>query len=313
MSKYGRLPVPIIPNEEPKTNPAYNVGIINQEQKKKPHNVTIRNHNPHEPKIKANTKYSAKQSYRRYKTKREPNLLNRIQVNEDDDVVSKIKEAFGIAHEKPNTNYSEVETAPSAYNKGVDNPAVIQSKMYDGDVYARQEERQEIQQEQRREQGRIELLADDLNDISVHDAEDLTFQPRRITNFGPEYDYNTDVTPVRRMSRREMKLNESDFGTEPENGLTVYASTPTAKQLLNRLSSETTPLRLMTPEQKEMAHQFIQRLSGEKLNQKAERFIPDEFVTERKKRGRPFGPYGTYNKKTPLKLTNGPRVEIFDV
>ena len=299
MSKYGRLPVPIIPNEEPKTNPAYNVGIINQEQKKKPHNVNIRNHNPHEPKIKANTKYSAKQSYRRYKTKREPNLLNRIQVNEDDDVVSKIKEAFGIAHDKPNTNYSEVETAPSAYINGVDNPPVIQSKMYDGDVYARQEERQEIQQEHRREQGRIELLADDLNDISIHDAEDLTFQPRRITNFGSEYDYDTDVTPVRRMSRREMELDEPDFGTEPENRLTVYASTPTAKQLLNRLSSEMTPLRLMTPDQKEMAHQYIKRLSGEKLNQIAEKFIPDEFVTERRGRGRPSGPYGTYKKKRP--------------
>ena len=313
MSKFGRLPVPIIPNEEPKTNPAYNVGIINQEQKKNPHNITIRNHNPHEPKIKANTKYSAKQSYRRYKTKKEPNLLNRIQVNEDDDIVSKIKEAFGIAHDKPNTNYSEVETAPSAYINGVDNPPVIQSKMYDGDVYARQEERQEIQQEHRREQGRIELLADDLNDISVHDAEDLTFQPRRITNFGPEYDYNTDVTPVRRMSRREMKLNESDFGTEPENRLTVYASTPTAKQLLNRLSSEMTPLRLMTPEQKEMAHEYIKRLSGVTLDQIAERFIPKEFITERKKRGRPSGPYGKYNKKTPPRLTNGPKVENFDV
>ena len=300
-------------NDEPKINSVGNVGIVNLEQKKKPHNVNIRNHNPHEPKIKANTKYSAKQSYRRYKTKREPNLLNRIQVNEDDDVVSKIKEAFGIAHDKPNTNYSEVETAPSAYINGVDNPPVIQSKMYDGDVYARQEERQEIQQEHRREQGRIELLADDLNDISIHDAEDLTFQPRRITNFGSEYDYDTDVTPVRRMSRREMELDEPDFGTEPENRLTVYASTPTAKQLLNRLSSEMTPLRLMTPEQKEMAHQFIQRLSGEKLNQIAERFIPDEFVTEIRRRGRPSGPYGRYNKKTPLKLTNGPKVELFEV
>ena len=92
MSKYGRLPVPIIPNEKPQTNPAYNIGIINPEQKKKPHNITIKNHNPHEPKIKANTKYSAKQSYRRYKTKKEPNLLNRIQVNEDDDIVSKIRD-----------------------------------------------------------------------------------------------------------------------------------------------------------------------------------------------------------------------------
>ena len=103
-----------------------------------------------------------------------------------------------------------------------------------------------------------------------------------------------------------MELDETDFGTEPENRLTVYASTPTAKQLLNRLSAEMTPLRLMTPDQKEMAHQYIRRLSGEKLNQIAERFIPEEFVTERKKRGRRPGPFGKYNKKTPLRLTNGP-------
>lgn len=309
MSKYGRLPVPIIPNEKPQTNPAYNIGIINPEQKKKPHNVTIKNHNPHEPKIKANTKYSAKQSYRRYKTKKEPNLLNRIQVNEDDDIVSKIREAFGIAPDKPNTNYSEVETAPSPYNKGVEEPPAIEPKMRNSDRY----ESQPIPRKEQGQMGQLQLLLDDFNDVSIHDAEDLTFQPRRISNFGSEYEYDTDVTPIRRMSRREMELDETDFGTEPENRLTVYASSPTAKQLLNRLSSEMTPLHLMTPEQKETARQFIKRLSGEKLNQIAEKFIPEEFITERKKRGRPSGPYGKYNKKTPLRLTNGPKVEIFDV
>ena len=294
MSKYGRLPVPIIPNEEPKTNPAYNIGIINPEQKKKPHNVTIRNHNPREPKINANTKYSAKQNYRRYKTKREPNLLNRIQVNEDDDIVSKIRDAFGIASDKPNTNYSEVETAPSAYNKGVEEPPAIEPKMRNSDIY----ESQPIPRKEQGQMGQLQLLLDDFNDVSIQDAEDLTFQPR-ISNFGSEYEYDTDVTPVRRMSRREMELDESDFGTEPENRLTVYESTPTAKQLLNRLSSEMTPLRLMTPDQKKIAHQYIQRLSGEKLNEIANKFIPEEFVTERRRRGRPSGPYGTYKKKRP--------------
>ena len=141
MSKYGRLPVPTIPNEEPKTNPVGNVGIVNLEQKKKPHNVNIRNHNPHEPKINANTKYSVKQSFRRYKTKKEPNLINKIQANEDDDIVNKIKEAFGIKSENakgytignPNSNYSEEITAPSAYNNGVDEPPVTETKMYNSD------------------------------------------------------------------------------------------------------------------------------------------------------------------------------------
>jgi hypothetical protein len=89
-----------------KTNPVGNVGIVNLEQKKKPHNVNIRNHNPSEPKTKPNTKYSAKQNFRRYKTRTEPNLFSKIQVNEDDDVVSKIQEALGIKPEGKKSNFS---------------------------------------------------------------------------------------------------------------------------------------------------------------------------------------------------------------
>ena len=301
MSKFGRLPVPIIPNEEPKTNPAYNVGIINQEQKKKPHNVTIRNHNPHEPKIKANTKYSAKQSYRRYKTKREPNLLNRIQVNEDDDVVSKIKEAFGIAHDKPDTNYSKVETAPSAYNKGVEEPPTIEPKMRNSDIY----ESQLIPWKEEGQMEQLQSLLDDFNDVTIEDSQELTLQPRwstLSTEFGPEYMFNTEETPPpsqKRMSRREKDLNKT------ESPLAVVASTPTARRLSERMSSELTPERLFTPEQRERVHQFIKNLSENKLNQIAKRFISDEFVTGRRGRGRPFGPYGTYKKKTPLRLTSG--------
>ena len=54
---------------ETNTLPVSNIGIVNLEQKKKPHNVNIKNHNPNEPKIKSNIKYSGKQSFRRYKTK----------------------------------------------------------------------------------------------------------------------------------------------------------------------------------------------------------------------------------------------------
>ena len=62
--------MPKTKSEEPQTViPTGNIGIVNLEQKKKPHNVTIRNYNKNEPKIKANTKYSAKQSFRRYKSK----------------------------------------------------------------------------------------------------------------------------------------------------------------------------------------------------------------------------------------------------
>jgi len=164
------------------TLPVSNIGIVNLEQKKKPYDVKIKNHNPQEPKINPNIKYSAKQSYRRYKTKKEPNLLNKIQVNEDDDIVNKIKEAFGIKPENadgytignPNTNYSEHITAPSAYNNGIDEPPIIETKMYSSDKIVRKRG-QEGQEGQRRQQGqRRQELLDELDDVSMEEAEDLT-------------------------------------------------------------------------------------------------------------------------------------------
>ena len=34
-------------------------------------------------------------------------------INEEEDIIGKIREAFGLGGQKPNTNYSEVETAPA--------------------------------------------------------------------------------------------------------------------------------------------------------------------------------------------------------
>ena len=81
------------PTETTGTNtlPVSNIGIVNLEQKKKPHDINIKNYNPNEPKIKSNIKYSGKQSFRGYKTKTEPNLHNKIEINEDDDIVNKLK------------------------------------------------------------------------------------------------------------------------------------------------------------------------------------------------------------------------------
>ena len=81
--------------------------VVNQDKKKKPYDVKF---GKNEPKIKPNMKYSSKQSYRRYKSKTEPNLNSNIMVNEEDDIVKQIKKAFGITPE--NTNYSSVESAP---------------------------------------------------------------------------------------------------------------------------------------------------------------------------------------------------------
>ena len=101
--------------------------VLNQEQKKKPHNVQIKNNNPKEPKIKQNIKYSAKQSYSRYKTITEPNLHSKIMVDDGDDMVNKIQEAFGIKP-KSNSNFTNVETAEALHNKGLEYAAPQSAK-----------------------------------------------------------------------------------------------------------------------------------------------------------------------------------------
>ena len=83
-------------DKETNTLPFSQIGIINQETKKKPHNITIKNYNPNEPKVIPNMKYSEKQKYRRYRTKTEPKLHEKIMVDEDEDIINTIQKAFGI-------------------------------------------------------------------------------------------------------------------------------------------------------------------------------------------------------------------------
>jgi len=83
--------------------------LINQKQKKKPYDVKFSNF---QPKIQPQIKYTAKQAFRQYKSKIEPKLKEKIEIDEEDDLVKKIKEAFGI--KRQNTNYNEIETAPAA-------------------------------------------------------------------------------------------------------------------------------------------------------------------------------------------------------
>ncbi len=101
------------------TNPntMNNIALLNSKIKKKPHNITIKNFNPNEPKIKSNMKYSDKQNYRRYKTKIEPKLHNKIMIDEEDDLVAKIRKEFGITDTDKKKNYSEVETSGADYVK----------------------------------------------------------------------------------------------------------------------------------------------------------------------------------------------------
>jgi hypothetical protein len=167
MSEYGRLPIPVIPRE---TNtigtdplPLNNIGLINSEQKEKPHNITIKNYNPNEPKRTPNMKYSDKQRYRRYKTKTEPTLLSKIQVNEEDDIINKIKEAFGIKPDIKNSNYSAPETSSVPFYKGVDETPVEQIRVQRERIPARPANRQQE-------------LMDEITDMSIEETEELTFK-----------------------------------------------------------------------------------------------------------------------------------------
>ena len=197
------------------TNPFSNVAIINPEEKKKPHNIKIKNHNKNEPKInKVNIKRSAQQKFRTYRTIIEPNLHNKILINETDDIVAKIKKAFGLA-EPANTNYSKMQVAentfstmPSAVNeipatpirrgrgqsytssKGSDSDLEI-FKDYDAPtIFSRWDkiDRENTEREERykklsaamRGAVSIESLqritAPEISDISAKDAEELTGQ-----------------------------------------------------------------------------------------------------------------------------------------
>ncbi len=102
------------------TNPntMNNLLLINSKIKKNPHNITIKNYNPNEPKTKqSKILYSDKQNYRKYKTKIEPKLLSRITIDEEDDLVAKIRKEFGITNIDKKKNYSEVITAETPYYK----------------------------------------------------------------------------------------------------------------------------------------------------------------------------------------------------
>ena len=80
-------------NADTNTNTFNQIGIINSDKtKQKPHNITIKNFNPNEPKIrKSNLLYTDKQKYRKYKTNIEPKLYSTIMVDDEEDLIAKIR------------------------------------------------------------------------------------------------------------------------------------------------------------------------------------------------------------------------------
>ena len=283
---FGQLKELLKTTEEPVISTG-NISIVNLEQKKKPFNVNIRNYNPNEPKAIANMKYSDKQRYRRYKTKTEPNLLSKIQLNEEDDIVNKIKEAFGI---KPDTKDNEIiETAPAPFYKGVEDLPI---------------EPEPARRERPERQGRQVLrnenqLANEIYDIPPQVAEEITNQSPWMSRFGPDYSFDTEDTFETRMSRREQELDEVSF-PERENPLMVALSTPSDKARQARMSSQLTPpMRMVrTPEERDKARQHIRDvLNDSELSVKKLMELSNEYVTKRKV-GRQPGPYGPYKKRT---------------
>lgn len=68
--------------------------ILNTKQNKQtPYDIKIKNR-IQEPKLVEDMRFTPKQKYRKYKTKIEPNLLNKIMIDEEDDIVAKLKEEF---------------------------------------------------------------------------------------------------------------------------------------------------------------------------------------------------------------------------
>lgn len=92
--------------EDMKKMPTYGFFGL-KEPKKKPYNVLI-NNNKKQRRINPNIKLTDEHKMRIFKTKIEPKLLQKLTVNEDGDIVSQIKKAFGL--DKKDENPNEINT-----------------------------------------------------------------------------------------------------------------------------------------------------------------------------------------------------------
>ena len=136
------------------TNPLSQIAVLNTDKlKKKPYDVKIKNYNPNEPKIKANMKYTDKQNFRRYKTKTEPKLFSKIMVDDEEELISKIRKEFGI-QDTTKKNYSEVETSGTPYYDApnLKEPEIVNQQQ------PRMRERPVRQQPQIRQQSMVNLM-----------------------------------------------------------------------------------------------------------------------------------------------------------
>jgi len=105
-----------------------NVGVLRNlfsgNPKRKPIDVKINNDIRKEPKISLlkNAKFSEEQRFRRYKTKVEPRLKEKITMNEDDDIATRLKEIFGmkVPDTKPTDKKEDKEVPITINNETTD-------------------------------------------------------------------------------------------------------------------------------------------------------------------------------------------------
>ena len=100
--------------EDMKKMPTYGFFGL-KEPKKKPYNVLI-NNNKKQRSINPNIKLTDEHKMRIFKTKIKPKLLQKLTVNEDGDMVSQIKKAFGLDKDKKDENPNEINTTSGLFD-----------------------------------------------------------------------------------------------------------------------------------------------------------------------------------------------------
>ena len=117
----------------------FGLNIISPEEKKKPYDIHIdnrkvgKNNRP-----TSSAKYSQKHNYRRYLSKNEAKQKASIEVNQEPDIINKIKAAFGLKQQEDNKNFQLVNTNPAppsmanittqqpeSYSDNISNPPIF--------------------------------------------------------------------------------------------------------------------------------------------------------------------------------------------
>jgi len=219
-------------------NPQF--GLFNLEQKKKPYDVKIKNFNPNEPKVKQSIKYTAKQSYRRYKTLTEPSLLSSIKIDDTDDMVNKIQKAFGIKPD-PKRNFTEVETAKLPNSQGLSyappNSATVEPKL-GGSIYY-----DEYADDDRAKIREVKRLIDEGVDISrdlIPEGSDEEIRAYMIESTRARIKKSNE--DAERLNEEVKKLNEERLKAE-----VFEYSREILEDIIGEVTAESVPLDLSKP------------------------------------------------------------------